>query len=236
MQRNLQRNLQQAKFSQAQSLAKFIDHTLLRPAATADEIRTLCREAREYGFAAVCVNPYWVELAAEQLEGSLIAVASVVGFPLGANITATKVEETKAVILAGAREIDMVMNIGELIGGHADAVREDIRAVSQEAHRAQAVVKVILETVLLTDLQKRRACELAKEAGADFVKTSTGFAGGGATVADVSLMRDAVGAAMGVKASGGIRNLADAEALIAAGATRLGTSSGVAIVRHTEGG
>jgi deoxyribose-phosphate aldolase len=203
---------------------------LLRPDATAEQVRTLCREAREHGFAAVCVNPYWAPLAASELS-STIPIATVVGFPLGASTTAAKVFEAEGAIGAGAREIDMVMNIGELRGENRAAVRDDIRAVCMAAHVRGAIVKVILETALLDASQKRAACELARDAGADFVKTSTGFAASGATAADVALMRAAVGPAMGVKASGGIRTLEDVRAMVAAGATRIGTSSGVAIVK-----
>lgn len=192
-------------------------------------IAGLCREAREYGFAAVCVNPYWVPLAVREMAGSA-PVAAVAGFPLGASTTRMKALEAEEALAAGAREIDMVMLIGELCGGNLDAVRADIAAVTGCAHSGGAIVKVILETALLDDEQKRTACRLACDAGADFVKTSTGFAKGGATVEDVALLRAAVGPEMGVKASGGIRTLEGARRMIAAGATRIGTSSGVAIV------
>lgn len=211
-------------------IAKFIDHTLLRPEATASEIRALCQEARTYGFASVCVNPYWVPLVAAELAGSPVKVCTVVGFPLGANSTAIKVAETEAAVRAGAREIDMVLNIGELRGGNSDAVRDDIEAVVRAAHAGGAIVKVILETALLDDDQKMLGCLLAKGARAEFVKTSTGFSTHGATVHDVALMRRVVGAEMGVKASGGVRTLDDFENMIAAGATRIGSSSGVKIV------
>ncbi len=207
------------------SIAAIIDHTLLKPDATEAAIRQLCAEAREYGFATVCVNPYWVKLAA----GTGVKVATVVGFPLGANETAIKVAETALAVAAGAAEIDVVLNAGELIGGSPQVVREDLRAVVEAA--GGALVKVILETVLLNDRQKTLACELAQDAGAAFVKTSTGFAGGGATVADVRLMRSVVGAEMGVKASGGIRTWEDCRAMMAAGANRIGTSAGVAILK-----
>jgi deoxyribose-phosphate aldolase len=213
------------------SLAALIDHTLLKPDATADAIHRLCWEARECGFAAVCVNPYWVQLAVAELMGSDVAVATVVGFPLGANETAIKVAETERAVRAGAREIDMVLNLGELVGGNLRAVGEDIRAVTGAAHAGGAIVKVILETALLTDVQKMNGCGLAQEAGAEFVKTSTGFASGGATVEDVALMRAAVGGQMGVKASGGIRTWQDCRAMMAAGANRIGTSAGVTIVQ-----
>jgi deoxyribose-phosphate aldolase len=180
-------------------------------------------------FAAVCVNPYWVKLAVEELRGSGVKVATVVGFPLGANETELKVVETVCALDAGAHEIDVVLNIGELIGGNFQAVAQDLGAVVGTA--GDGLVKVILETVLLNESQKRQACELARDAGAAFVKTSTGFAGGGATVEDVRLMRSVVGNEMGVKASGGIRTWEDCRAMMAAGANRIGTSAGVAILR-----
>jgi len=213
-----------------QSVAALIDHTLLRPGATAPQIRALCQEARQYGFAAVCINPYWIPLAAAELPAS-VPIATVVGFPLGANATATKVGEAEAAVHAGVREIDMVLNIGELRGGNSAAVREDMQAVIAAAHGGGAIVKVILETALLDNQQKRTACALAREAGADFVKTSTGFAARGATVEDVALLRACVGPAMGVKASGGIRTLDHLRRMVAAGANRIGTSSGVAILK-----
>jgi deoxyribose-phosphate aldolase len=212
------------------AIAALIDHTLLRPDATASDIRKLCEEARQYSFASVCVNPYWVPLAASALAGSSVKVCTVVGFPLGANSTAIKVAETKEAVQAGAREIDMVLNIGELRGGNNDAVRQDIQAVTEAAHRANAIVKVILETALLDDQQKAVACTLAKNAGAEFVKTSTGFSTHGATASDVALMRKTVGPDMGVKASGGIRTLEDLKNMVAAGATRIGASAGVKIL------
>ncbi len=205
------------------NIAALIDHTLLRPDATAADIRRLCEEARGHGFASVCVNPYWVKLAAP-----LYKTCTVIGFPLGASATAIKVAETERAIGEGAQEIDMVQNVGELRGGDFDTVREDIRAVVNAAQGR--IVKVILETALLNDEEKATACWLAKEAGASFVKTSTGFGPGGATVQDIALMRQTVGPEMGVKASGGIRTLQDVEGMIAAGATRIGTSSGVKIV------
>lgn len=207
------------------SVAALIDHTLLKPDATEVAIRQLCAEALEFSFACVCVNPYWVKLAAS----SGVTVATVVGFPLGANETAIKVAETARAVEAGAREIDVVVNVGELVGGNLKVVGEDLRAVVAAA--GGALVKVILETVLLNDLQKKQACELARDAGAGFVKTSTGFAGGGATVADVKLMRSIVGLGMGVKASGGIRTWEDCRAMMAAGANRIGTSAGISILR-----
>ena len=215
------------------SIAALIDHTLLKPEATAADIRKVCVEARHYGFASVCVNPYWVRLVAEELTGSTIKVCSVVGFPLGASATQIKVAETAAAIRDGAQEIDMVLNIGELRGGDHDAVRGDIQAVVEIAHACGAIVKVILETALLNDEQKVAASLLAKEAGADFVKTSTGFGPGGATAADVALMRRTVGPAMGVKASGGVRTLEDLKTMAAAGANRVGASASVKIVEAT---
>ncbi|HLH39107.1 MAG TPA: deoxyribose-phosphate aldolase [Bryobacteraceae bacterium] len=217
-----------------ENIAHFIDHTLLRPDATAADIRKLCAEARKYGFASVCINSYWVPLAAAELAGSAVKVCTVVGFPLGASATAAKVAETEIALRDGAREIDMVLNIGELRGGNTAAVLDDIRAVVNAAHARGAIVKVILETALLEESQKLAACAIAREAGADFVKTSTGFAASGATVRDVELMSRAAGGAMGVKASGGIRTLEDARKMIAAGATRIGASAGVQIVEASQ--
>lgn len=218
------------------SLASYIDHTLLKPEATAAQVAQLCAEAREYHFAAVCVNPAHIELAAQLLKGSAVAACVVVGFPLGANRLEIKAYEARQAADLGAGEIDMVINLGALKGGDFDLVQRDISAVVQacKTHRPPALVKVILEACLLTDEEKVKACELAKAGGADFVKTSTGFSTGGATTADVALMRRTVGPAMGVKAAGGVRSRADAEAMIAAGATRIGTSSGVKIVLGTE--
>lgn len=209
-----------------------IDHTLLKPQATEADIRRLCQEARQYQFAAVCVNPYWVSLAAEELAGSPVRVATVAGFPLGANTTTVKVTEAEAAIVAGAHEVDMVLNIGELCGGHLDAVYRDIAGVVTAVHARGALVKVILETALLNDDQKTAACTLSKQAGADFVKTSTGFSTHGATLHDVELMRRVVGPGMGVKASGGVRTLEDLRAMHAAGASRIGTSAGVLIMTN----
>lgn len=221
---------------QKNSIAALIDHTLLKPEATAEEIRKVCAEARQYGFASVCVNPYWVPLVASELAGCAVKVCTVIGFPLGASMTSVKVAETQAAIAAGAREIDMVENVGELRGGNRDAVREDMRAVVEASHARGAIVKVILETALLNDDQKVAACLAAKAAGADFVKTSTGFGPGGATEHDVALMRRTVGAEMGVKASGGIRTLDDLKKMVAAGATRIGASAGVKIVEAQAAG
>jgi deoxyribose-phosphate aldolase len=211
-------------------IAALIDHTLLKPEATEADIRKICGEAREYGFASVCVNPYWVPVVAKELAGSAVKVCTVVGFPLGASAADIKVAETTKALTDGAQEIDMVINIGELRGGNLRAVGDEIGSVVQVSHSKSAIVKVILETALLTDEQKIEACRLSKDAGADFVKTSTGFAAHGATVEDVALMRKAAGAEMGVKASGGIRTLEDLRKMVAAGATRIGTSAGVKIV------
>jgi deoxyribose-phosphate aldolase len=213
------------------NLAKMIDHTLLKPEATQQEIAQLCFEARKYGFASVCVNPTWVSLCAELLKGSPVKVCTVIGFPLGATSSETKSFETETAIRQGATEIDMVINIGALKARDLDLVARDIRGVVNAAHPRGAIVKVIIETVLLTDEEKTIASLLSKEAGADFVKTSTGFAGGGATVQDVALMRKAVGPEMGVKASGGVRTFEDAESMIKAGATRIGASAGVKILQ-----
>jgi deoxyribose-phosphate aldolase len=211
-------------------IASLIDHTLLRPEATRDDIVKLCGEARQYGFASVCINPYWVPLAASELAGSPVKVCTVVGFPLGATSSEAKVAEAAAALRAGAREIDMVMNVGAMRSGDLDTVKLDIEAVTRLCHEARCIVKVILETALLNDAQKTAACGLAQQAGADFVKTSTGFASAGATVQDVVLMRHAVGSTMGVKAAGGIRTLDDFGAMVAAGANRIGASASVKIV------
>jgi deoxyribose-phosphate aldolase len=216
-------------------LARYIDHTLLKPDATADDIDRLCAEAIRHGFASVCINPVWVPRAAASLKGTGIPVASVIGFPFGATLPEIKAHEARAVIRAGAREIDMVINIGALKSGMQEQVRADIAAVSDACHESGALNKVIIETALLTDREKVIACQLAREAKADFVKTSTGYAGGGATVFDVALMRETVGPKIGVKASGGIRTKDDVEEMIAAGATRIGASAGVKIVTG-EGG
>ncbi len=212
-------------------LAGMIDHTLLKPDATQDQIAQLCFEARKYGFASVCVNPTWVELCAKLLEGSPVKVCSVIGFPLGATAPEVKAFETQNALEHGATEIDMVINIGALKARDLELVARDIRGVVTTAHARGALVKVIIEAVLLTDEEKTMACLLAKEAGADFVKTSTGFASGGATVHDVALMRKAVGPEMGVKAAGGVRTYEDAEKMIKAGATRIGASAGIKIVQ-----
>jgi deoxyribose-phosphate aldolase len=220
----------------ASEIAALIDHTLLKPDATESEIRKLCDEAREYGFASVCVNPTWVPLAAQLLEGSRVKVCTVIGFPLGATSTAAKLCESKAALAQGAGELDMVINVGALKSGHREVVESDIRAVAEAAHHAHALCKVIIETSLLTRDEKILASQLAKSAGADFVKTSTGFSSAGATVDDVKLMREIVGPHLGVKASGGIRTLADLRAMVAAGATRIGASAGVKIVHEARTG
>jgi len=213
------------------SLARMIDHTLLKPDATADMIAQLCYEARKYHFASVCVNPSFVKLCAQLLKDTDVKVCTVIGFPLGATSTEVKVFETTDALEKGATEIDMVINIGALKAGDHEYVANDIRQVVTVAHAADALIKVIIETALLTDEEKIVACLLAKEAGADFVKTSTGFSSGGANVHDVALMRRAVGPDLGVKASGGIHTHEDAEQLVAAGATRLGASAGIKIIQ-----
>ena len=216
-------------------LARYIDHTLLKPQATEEQIRKICAEALEFNFRSVCVNPTWVRLVASLLRGSDVLTCTVVGFPLGANEPAIKAMEARRAIRNGAREIDMVLNIGALKSGDDDLVLRDIRAVVEDCVDGGAVCKVILETALLTDDEKRRASELARQARAHFVKTSTGFSTGGATVADVALMADVVrGAGMEVKASGGISSYDDAKAMIEAGATRLGASASIGIVREAK--
>lgn len=215
-------------------LAGFIDHTLLKPEASAAEIDRMCKEAVEYGFASVCVNPYWVRRVAGNLAGSTVATCSVIGFPLGATPPAVKALEARRALRDGADELDMVINIGALKSGDYDTVASDIAGVADSCRERGAVCKVILETALLTDEEKVVASRLAKQAKADYVKTSTGFSTGGATVYDVALMREAVGPGMGVKASGGIRSREDAKAMIAAGATRIGASAGIVIVTGGE--
>jgi deoxyribose-phosphate aldolase len=216
-------------------VAGLIDHTLLKPDATAQDIETLCAEAAQFGFATVCINPIWVALAARLLRGTPVGVCSVVGFPLGATTPDVKQYETGRAIFDGAREIDMVINIGALKSGDYRLVTEDIEAVVKPCRTAGAISKVIIEAALLTDEEKVAASTLSKAAGADFVKTSTGFGPGGATVADVSLMRRVVGDDMGVKAAGGVRDLAQLKAMIAAGASRVGASAGVRIVKESRG-
>lgn len=213
-------------------LAKMIDHTLLRADATRNEITKLTEEAKQYQFASVCVNPGWVSYAAEQLQGTGVDICTVIGFPLGASTSETKAFETKDAIAKGATEVDMVINISALKDGKDDVVEQDIRAVVEAA--AGTLVKVIIETCLLTDDEKVRACQAAVRAGADFVKTSTGFSTGGATPEDIALMRRTVGPDVGVKASGGVRSLEDMQKMIEAGATRIGASSGVKIMQGGE--
>ncbi|MBP1646835.1 MAG: deoxyribose-phosphate aldolase [Bacteroidetes bacterium] len=217
------------------ALAGMIDHTLLKPEATPADVKTVCEEALRFRFASVCVNPCYVPQCVAALRDSGVAVCTVVGFPLGAATTPVKTFETEQALKAGAREIDMVINIGLLKSGDDRAVEADIRAVCDAAHRGEALCKVIIETALLTDDEKIRACLLAKNAGADFVKTSTGFSKAGATAADVGLMRRTVGEEIGVKAAGGIRTRQDALAMVTAGATRIGASASVALVHDTVG-
>lgn len=216
-------------------VASMIDHTLLRPDASRDEIEALCREAAEHEFATVCVNPAWVALCARLVKGSRVAVCSVVGFPLGASTPDTKQYETRRALLDGAGEIDMVMNIGALKSGEARFAERDMEGVATLSREAGALSKVIIEAALLTDDEKVTACTLAKAAGADFVKTSTGFGPGGATAADVALMRRVVGPDMGVKAAGGVGDLQALETMVAAGASRIGASAGVRIVNEASG-
>jgi deoxyribose-phosphate aldolase len=217
------------------SVAALIDHTLLKPDASKREIEQLCREAAEHGFATVCVNPAWVATCASLLRGSPVGVCSVVGFPLGATLADVKHFETHRVIFDGAREVDMVINIGALKSGDLRTVERDIEAVTEPCRAAGALSKVIIEAAYLSDEEKITACTLAKAAGADFVKTSTGFGPGGATVADVALMRRVVGDEMGVKAAGGVRDLDSLKAMVAAGASRVGASAGVRIVKEIGG-
>lgn len=211
------------------NIAKMIDHTALKPDTTKEQIIKLCEEAKEYGFYSVCINPAWVEEASRKLEGSDVDVCTVIGFPLGASTSYVKALETEDAIRNGATEVDMVINIAKLKDGDLNYVENDIKAVV-EAAKGKALVKVIIETCLLTDTEKETACKLAVKAGADYVKTSTGFSTSGATVEDIQLMRKTVGPNVGVKASGGVRSRESALALIEAGATRLGASAGVAIV------
>jgi deoxyribose-phosphate aldolase len=219
----------------ARDWASLIDHTLLKPEANEDDIARLCREAAEFRFASVCVNPTWVRAAACYLRGTNIPVCTVIGFPLGATLADVKAYEARRAIFDGAREVDMVINIGALKSKDDCAVEHDIRSVVEVAHETNVVCKVIIETALLTDDEKVRASLAAKRAGADFVKTSTGFAKGGATVADVALMRRTVGAELGVKASGGVKGLDDARRMVEAGATRIGASVGVKIAQEAAG-
>jgi len=211
------------------NIAAMIDHTLLKPEATRAQIESLCKEAKENGFFSVCVNPTWISTAKEFLAGSAVKVCTVIGFPLGATTSETKAFETNNAIEHGADEVDMVINIGALKDKNDDLVEKDIRAVAEVA-KGRALTKVIIEASLLTKEEKIRACELSVKAGADYVKTSTGFSTGGATVEDIALMRQTVGPEIGVKASGGVRSTADAQKMIEAGATRIGASSSVAII------
>jgi deoxyribose-phosphate aldolase len=219
----------------AGGVAAMIDHTLLKPDATRKDVQALCREAAEHRFASVCVNPTWVAECARLLQGSPVKVCSVVGFPLGATTPDTKHYETRRAIFDGAREIDMVINVGALKSGDLRVVERDIEAVAAPCREAGVLSKVIIEAALLTDDEKVTACTLAKAAGADYVKTSTGFGPGGATAADVALMRRVVGDEMGVKAAGGVRDLEGLKAMVAAGATRIGASAGVRIVQESKG-
>lgn len=211
-----------------------IDHTLLKPDATQDQVAQLCYEARKYGFASVCVNPSYVKLCSDLLKDSEVVVCTVIGFPLGATSTETKVFEAQKSLRDGATEVDMVINVGGLKSHDYELVERDIAAVARAVHAGGAILKVIIEAALLTDEEKVAACQLAKVAGADFVKTSTGFGPGGATAEDVALMRRVVGSAMGVKASGGIRSYADAKKMIAAGASRIGASASVKIAQEAD--
>ena len=219
----------------AHDWASLIDHTLLKPEASESDIRQLCKEAAEFGFASVCVNPGWVKASVEFLRGSGVPVCTVIGFPLGATLSDVKAYEARRAIFDGAKEVDMVINIGALKSGDDCTVEDDIRAVADAAHENGVLCKVIIETALLTDEEKIRACLAAKNAGADFVKTSTGFSKGGATVHDISLMRQTVGSALGVKASGGVKGIDDARAMFEAGATRIGASVGVKIAQEAKG-
>lgn len=218
----------------SEQIAKYIDHTLLKQEASLEQITKLCEEAKKYKFAAVCVNAGYIEECARLLNSTDVKIASVVGFPLGATLSSVKAFETEQVIKAGANEIDMVLNMGAMKSGNYALVKDDVAAVVKTAHAHNSIVKVILETCLLTKEEIVKACEICKEAGADFVKTSTGFNTAGATVEDVSLMRKTVGPKMGVKAAGGVRTRDDVLAMIEAGATRIGTSGGVKIMEGSE--
>ena len=215
------------------SIASYIDHTLLKQDATGQQIDQLCAEAAKYHFVSVCVNPYYVARCVKNLKGTDVKVCTVVGFPLGATTAESKAFEALQAIASGAKEIDMVMNVCAMKSGHTKAIEQEIQALAA-AVEGQAILKVIIETCLLTDEEKNQACRIARRSGADFVKTSTGFSTGGATVEDIALMRKAVGAKLGVKASGGIRDYATAKAMIEAGATRIGASAGVAIVKEEQ--
>ena len=219
----------------ARTVARYIDHTLLKPDATRDEILKLCEEGARFGFASVCINPTWVRECACALRGSGVKTCTVIGFPLGSGVPDVKAYEARRAIFDGATELDMVINIGALKSGDDDLVHRDIAGVVAVAHEFDYVCKVIIETALLSEDEKVRACILSKQAGADFVKTSTGFSKGGATVADIALMRRVVGGGMGVKASGGVKDLKQAQEMIRAGATRIGASVGVKIVQEAAG-
>src|SRR6185312_4557598 len=216
------------------NIASLIDHTILKPDAVRSEVKTVCAEARKYGFASVCVNSFWTPFAASELLGTAVKVCTVAGCPLGAASTAAKLAEARAALADGAREIDMVMNVGALRGGETGIVEADIRAVADATHGQGAILKVIIETALLNNEEKVLACRSAVAAGADFVKTSTGFSRSGATTEDVALMRRTVGPSIGVKASGGIRTLADMQAMIEAGANRIGASASVRILEAAD--
>jgi deoxyribose-phosphate aldolase len=219
----------------SREIARTIDHTLLKAEATREQIEVLCAEARQHGFATVCVNPAWVPLCSELLRGSETGVCTVVGFPLGATLPEVKAYEASRVVAEGASEVDMVLNIGALKSGDYRLCEKDVRSVVEASHRGGAIVKVIIEAALLTDDEKVKACVVSKSGGADFVKTSTGFGPGGATAADVALMRRVVGPGMGVKAAGGVRDLESAQAMLEAGADRIGASVGVKIVQESQG-
>ncbi|GAB2484749.1 deoxyribose-phosphate aldolase [Alkalibacterium psychrotolerans] len=216
-----------------EKIEKYLDHTVLKPESTDLDIQKACLDAKKYDFKAVCIQPMWVKYTADMLKGSDVNTCTVIGFPLGANTSDVKAYEAKQAVKDGAVEVDMVINIGAIKSEDFSLVHDDIKAVV-DAVKGKAIVKVIIETCLLTENEKVRACEISKRAGADFVKTSTGFSTGGATVEDIKLMRETVGKEMGVKASGGVRSLEDAKAMIEAGATRIGTSNGVAIVEGKE--
>lgn len=216
-----------------ENLKKYIDHTLLKPESTDQQVQQACLDAKKYDFKAVCIQPVWVKYVADLLKGSDVETCTVIGFPLGANTSDVKAYEAQKAVKDGATEVDMVINIGALKSEDFAVVHDDIKAVVN-AVKGQAIVKVIIETCLLTENEKVRACEISKRAGADFVKTSTGFSTGGATVEDIRLMRQAVGPEMGVKASGGVRTIDDAKAMIEAGASRIGTSNGIALIEGNE--
>lgn len=216
-----------------EKIERYLDHTVLKPESTDLDIQKACLDAKEYNFKAVCIQPMWVKYTADMLKGTDVNTCTVIGFPLGANTSDVKAYEAKQAVKDGAVEVDMVINIGAIKSEDFSLVHDDIKAVV-DAVKGKAIVKVIIETCLLTENEKVRACEISKRAGADFVKTSTGFSTGGATVDDIKLMRETVGKEMGVKASGGVRSIEDAKAMIKAGATRIGTSNGVAIVEGKE--